>query len=166
MNVRDLIPWHRGSAPAAGQSGAVSPFEALHREIDRVFDDFWRGSGRLPEVFGGAFESVPQVDVTEDDAGFQVTAELPGMAQKEITLDFSDNTLTISGEKKVERDEKKKDYHVMERAHGSFRRAIPFPVEVEADKVSAAFKNGVLSVSLPKSKAAKAKTKRIAIKSA
>jgi HSP20 family protein len=93
-----------------------------------------------------------------------VTAELPGMSEADIDVKYVDGTLTIRGEKKEEKEEKKKDYYLSERRYGSFQRAFQVPNGVDADKIDAAFKNGVLTVTLPKSAGAVRNEKKIAIK--
>jgi HSP20 family protein len=109
---------------------------------------------------------MPRVDVSESENEYEVTAELPGIDEKDVELTLADNVLTIRGEKKVEREEKDKDknYYMSERSFGSFRRAVPLPAEVDEDRVEANFKNGVLTVHLPKSPQAQARTRRIEVK--
>ena len=153
------------------------PLETLQREIDRLFDDFNRGSWRFPmsrsmpgfepfwrgEVSWGA---VPAVDVVEKDKAYEITAELPGMDEKNIELKVSDGMLSITGEKSEEKEEKKKDYYLSERSYGSFERSFRIPEGVDADKIEASFKNGVLTVTLPKKAEAQKPEKKIAVKAA
>jgi len=159
--------------PATGREWP--PFDRLRSEIDRVFEDFGRGTWPA-SLFGRTFETepfwrrefsfsgVPAVDIAEKDGGYEITAELPGMEEKDIDVQFSEGTLTIKGEKKEEKEEKKKDYHLSERHYGSFRRSFRVPEGVDADKIVADFKNGVLTLSLPKSAQAKKKERKIAVK--
>ena len=151
----------------------MGPFESLRREIDRVFDDLRLGSWRSP--FGRTADvgplwrseiswAAPAVDVTETDKAYEVTAELPGMDESNIDVKVSDGVLTIKGEKKEEKEEKKKDYYLSERRYGSFQRSFMVPAGVEADKIEANFKNGILTVSLPKTAQAQKNEKKIAIK--
>jgi HSP20 family protein len=150
------------------------PFEGLRREIDRLFDDFQLGSWRSP--FGRSVFDVepfwrgeiswgkaPAVDVVEKDKAYEITAELPGMEDKDIEVKFADGVLSIKGEKKEEKEEKKKDWYLSERRYGSFQRAFRVPDDVEADKIEANFKNGVLTVNLPKSAQAIKSEKKIQI---
>jgi HSP20 family protein len=125
-----------------------------------VFDvePFWRG-----EVTWG---KAPAVDIAEHETAYEITAELPGMDESNIDVKFSDGTLTIKGEKKDEREEKQKDYHLSERRYGSFQRSFGVPDGVDADKIEAHFKNGVLTVTLPKRPEAQKSEKKIAIKTA
>ena len=158
-------------------SSAPRPFASLRREIDRLFDDFEWGSWRSPfrralfdvepflrgEVTWG---KMPAIDVVETATTYEVTAELPGFDEKNIEVKFSDGTLTIRGEKKEEKDEKKKDYYVSERHYGSFQRSFSVPEGVDAEKIEATFKNGVLTVTLPKTTEAQKKVKKIEVKKA
>jgi len=171
-------PEERKAEEKSGRSLATSqgwPFTSLRREIDRLFDDFAGGILRSP-LRRGLFDvepfwhseiswgKVPAVDVTDTDKGFEITAELPGLSEKDVEVGFADGTLTIKGEKKEEKEERKKDYFVSERRYGSFQRAFSVPDGVDADKIEATFKNGVLTVTLPKTPEAQKQEKRIAIK--
>ena len=106
----------------------------------------------------------PRLDVSETDNGLEIVADLPGMDKKDINVSLEENLLTIKGEKNEEKESKGKHYHTLERRSGSFYRAIRLPVEVEKDKVEAAFKDGVLTLRLPKTKEAKKKVAQIEIK--
>jgi HSP20 family protein len=146
------------------------PLESLHREIDRLFGEFGRGwSSPGGELFGSGpiWQTViaaPAVDVTEDDKAYEVTAELPGMDEKNIEVNVADGSLTIKGEKKEEMEEKKKDYYLRERHFGSFQRSFALPKGVDANKIEAAFKKGVLTVTLPKTAEAQKSQKKIEVK--
>ena len=153
------------------------PFESLRREVDRLFEDFQLGS--WPSPFGRSLFDVqpfwrgevgwgkaPAVDIVEKDKAYEITAELPGMDESNIDVKFSDGTLMIKGEKRDEKEEKKKDYYLSERRYGSFQRSFGVPDGVDADKIEANFKNGVLSVTLPKTEQAQRSEKKIAIKKA
>ena len=102
------------------------------------------------------------MDVAEHEKAYEITAELPGMDESNIDVKFSDGTLTIKGEKKDEREERQKDYHLSERRYGSFQRSFSVPDGVDADKIEAHFKNGVLTVTLPKKPEAQKSEKKIA----
>jgi HSP20 family protein len=154
-----------------------APFDSLRRQIDRLFDDFQVGAWRLPftrSVFDiepfwrgeFALAKTPAVDVVEKDKAYEVTAELPGMDESNIEVKFSDGMLTIKGEKKEEKEEKKKDYYLSERSYGSFQRSFRVPEGVDSDKIDANFRNGVLTVTLPKTAEAQKATKTIAVKKA
>lgn len=106
---------------------------------------------------------MPAIDIVEKDKAFEVTAELPGLDAKNIDLQLSDNVLTIKGEKQEEKEERTKDRHVTERRYGSFHRSLQVPSSVDAEKIEANFKNGVLTVTLPKSPEAQKKQKTIPV---
>jgi len=173
MSVRDLIPWGRGrsSIPSTVHGDEVSPFLTLHREMNRLFDDvFSRFDAGVPSLFGRApggswlGTSWPSVEVNASDKEVRVSAELPGMDEKDIEILIDDGVLTIRGEKKSETEDKER--HFTERYYGRFERSIALPLEVEEDKAEASFRNGVLTVTLPKSARAQEKAKRIAINAA
>lgn len=130
----------------------ADPFGMMRSEFDRVLDNFLgRGFGRMPSSFGQASGfHVPTIDIKETDAEMVVEAELPGIAEKDVDVTLADGVLTIKGEKKSDREEKKQDYHLTERSYGKFERSFRLPGSVDADKISAAFDNGVLKVTLPK----------------
>jgi HSP20 family protein len=160
--MRDLIPW-RGTTPARLGRGAEHPLVAFQREIERMFDDLRRGFD-LP-VLGMAGEGMisPRIDITETDEAVVVTAELPGLEEKDIDVSLNDEVLVLKGEKKADREEKRQGYVYAERSFGSFERRIPITFGVLADKVEASFKNGVLTVTLPKNPEAVTHVRRIPI---
>jgi HSP20 family protein len=137
------------------------PFSAMRREMDRLFDEF-RG------VRGGPYETemgfAPAIDVKQTDKGIEVTAELPGIQEKNVEVSLADNTLTIRGEKKEEKEQTGEGRVINERSFGSFARAIPLPAEVDEDKVTAQFRNGVLTVTLPLAPDTERKTRKIEVK--
>jgi HSP20 family protein len=171
------LPVKTGESGRWPAVGGWRPLEGLHREIDRLFDDFGMGLWRSPigrGAFGlepmwrgeGTWGTVPAVDVVEKDQAYEITAELPGIEQKDIELKVSNGTLWIVGEKSEEKEEKKKGYYVSERRFGSFERSFVLPDSVDVDKVDAQFKNGVLTVILPKKAAAVKAEKKITVKAA
>ena len=147
-----------------GRSSGSDMFSSLQREIDRVFSDFNRGVPALSEFRKGAIS--PKVNVAETDKAVEVTAEIPGVDAKDIDVQLRDGILTIKGEKKEEKDEKQKDWHVVERSCGMFERSFTVPSDVDSGKVEAAFDKGVLKVTLPKLAAAQAKVQKIEVKPA
>lgn len=138
---------------------------ALQREMDRVFSDFFGDFGRPRFALDrwAEAEQAPRVDISETDKEYPVEAELPGLDDKDVEVNLSDNTLTIRGEKKQEKEEKKKDYIRPERSYGRIERTIMLPGDVQESKVTASFAKGVLMVHLPKSPTAKAKVKKIKV---
>jgi HSP20 family protein len=162
MSVRDLIPWGRTAAPAPASPDAM-PFLSLHRDINRLFDDMFRGFD-MPAEFGSARAfgaSWPNVEISETDKDVRIAAEVPGLDEKDIEVVLDEGVLTIRGEKKAETEDK--DRHFSERYYGRFERRIGVGPEVDRDKVEASFKNGVLKVTLPKTEKAKSQSKRIPI---
>ncbi|MGX8009007.1 Hsp20/alpha crystallin family protein [Mesorhizobium sp. ORM8.1] len=162
MNMRDLIPWGRNNNQAPSIYGGGDPFVSLHREVNRLFDDVLRSfETHLPSV--GQLSSFdngwPKVEISESDNELRVTAEVPGMEEKDIQVLLDEDVLTLRGEKRSETDAK--DYS--ERFYGRFERRIPLGYEVEDDKVKATFANGVLTLTLPKNPNAQSKVKRIPI---
>lgn len=164
LTIRDLVPWHRRGHGGPALRGVEHPFLSLQREFDRLYDDFWRMDvPALGRVRGGEALISPQVDVTEDDKQFVVTAELPGLDEKDVEVTLGDDTLTISGEKKSEHEAEEGGYRTAERVYGSFRRTLPLSDEVLADKVEASFKNGVLTVVLPKNPEAPKRVRKVLV---
>lgn len=160
-NIKDIMPFGKRSVPVRREE--YDPFSFFRHEMNRLFDDFSRGFDLEPfERRLGTF--TPSVDVSENDKQIKVTAELPGMDEKDIDVSLNKDSLTIKGEKKEEKEEKKKDYYRMERSYGSFSRTIPLPVEIDTDKVKAEFRKGVLTVTMPKTEKAIEETKKIPIK--
>jgi HSP20 family protein len=147
------------------------PFFAFRQNMDRLMDDFFRGFDMWPfsrpelgpfEWRTGAFN--PSVDVRDEDNRVTIEAELPGITEKDVEVSLSADSITIRGEKKKETEEEEKNYYRLERSYGSFERTVRLPVDIEPDKVEAKFKNGVLSITLPKTKEALAQTRKIPIK--
>ncbi len=165
MAIGDIIKWRdRGSVPVRrGYHGGVG---ALQRDINRLFDEFFEGFGLAPRIWGteALSEFMPRVDVSETAKEVRVSAELPGMDEKDIEVRLERGVLTISGEKKEEKEEKDKSYHRVERSYGSFTRSIALPADVDEGAAKATFKKGVLSVVLPKRAESREAQKRIEIK--
>jgi HSP20 family protein len=164
MNVRDLIPWNRSAtapAPAALSNEPVSPFLTLHREVNRLFDDVFNGFGTIPALAGRSF-GWPNVEVVEADGGaLRVSAELPGLDETDVEVLVEDGVLTLKGEKRAETTDRERGYS--ERSYGRFERSIALPFAVQEDKAEATFRNGVLSVTLPRAAEAPERRRRIAI---
>jgi HSP20 family protein len=164
MAMRDLIPWNRGRDVTVRRGEEFTPFLTLHREMNRLFDDVFRGFDLSPFGAGDRlFDRAmgwPNIEVSETDKEVKVTAEVPGLEEKDLNVELANGVLTISGEKKSEAEDKERLFS--ERYYGRFERRIPVE-DVDQDKVSAAFKNGVLSVTMPKMPQAQSKVKRITI---
>lgn len=127
----------------------------LQREINRMFDRFFRGFEDEEEVRLATWS--PRVDISETDDEYIVRAEVPGVSKDDIKVTIKDNVLTISGEKKQEKEMKNENFHRVERVYGSFSRTFTLPGAVKVDKIEAKFKDGVLTIKLPKVEEAKAK---------
>jgi HSP20 family protein len=158
MALRDLIPRNNGSQEVSLHRNEANPFLALHREMNRLFDDAFRSFDIAP--FSSQAMGWPNVEVNETGNEVKVIAELPGLEEKDVNLELKDGLLTISGEKRSETEDKERRFS--ERYYGRFKRSVPVD-DVAQDKVEASFKNGVLTVTLPKLPTAQQKVKRIAI---
>ncbi|MBS3652348.1 Hsp20/alpha crystallin family protein [Pseudaminobacter sp. 19-2017] len=165
MSVRDLIPWGRGNGnqvPSLFRDPDRDPFLSLHREVNRLFDDVFRGfDSRLPALGSSFGARWPNIEVSDTEKELGVSAEIPGMDEKDIEVLLEDGVLTLRGEKHSETEDK--DRQFSERFYGRFERRIPLGYEIEEGKVNASFKNGVLTVTLPKTEKAQRNAKRIAI---
>ncbi len=134
---------------------ALAPMTTLKQEMDRLFDRFFEPRW---DEFATLGEWAPQLDLSETKDALVVKAEIPGMDPKDIQISLQEQLLTIKGEKKQEKEEKDEHYHRVERSYGGFTRTVRLPVAVDAEKVTASFKNGLLTVKLPKTPAAKGTT--------
>ncbi|MGQ9858503.1 MAG: Hsp20/alpha crystallin family protein [Thermodesulfobacteriota bacterium] len=146
----DLIPWRDRSE-----------LSSLRREIDSLFDRFFEG---WPFRTTATRQWIPSVDVSETAKEVIVQAELPGMDPKDIDISIQGNVLTLKGERKQEKEEEGANYHRIERSFGSFSRTLQLPAEVDMDKVSAVYRNGILKITMPKTEAAS--VRRIEVKTA
>lgn len=163
MALPSLWRWGRGREVPIRRNDASESIVDLYSEVDRLFEDFWRGfgpfSGPLVGSAAGSFE--PRISVEETDSEIRLTAELPGLEEKDFELSLDRDTLTLRGEKREERGEHRRGGWHDECLYGSFMRRVPLRWEIEADRAEARFKNGVLTVTLPKSE--EARQRRVAI---
>jgi HSP20 family protein len=150
MARNPMTPFRPGGGTFPGD-----PFLSLHREMNRLFDDVFRGTG-LPPATGsqgqgdvGTFVNA-SMNVSETDTDIRITAELPGVTEQDIDVSLDDDVLTIRGEKKFERTDDKENFHFVERSYGTFQRSLRLPFPIDPDQVQANFENGVLTVTLPK----------------
>jgi HSP20 family protein len=165
MAIRELIPWNRGHDVAVRRGDERNPLLTLHREVNRLFDNVFRGfdlasfgTDRFFDRFGRT--GWPNIEVSDTDKELKIAAELPGLEEKDVQVELSNGVLAIKGEKHTETEDK--DRLFSERYYGRFERRIPVE-NVDENKVSAAFKNGVLTVTMPKLPQTQSKVKRIAI---
>ncbi len=162
MNVHDLVPWSRSSdrgrnLPAA-QDAATSPLFTLHREMNRLFDDVFRGFDS-PALRGGHV-TWPQLEVQDADSEYRVTAELPGLEEKDVEVLLEDGVLILRGEKRAETEDRSRAFS--ERVYGRFERRLALG-DIDEDRLQARFRNGVLTVIAPKSEQSQSRVKRIPI---
>ena len=166
MDIKNIVPWSRKGLQV--RSDEEDPFVALQSQVNQVFDHFFNGFAVNPlwgsELRTGTFN--PRLDFTETDKEYRVTVELPGLDEKNIEVKVVNGNLTIKGEKQEEKEEKKKDYYLHERHFGSFERSFEIPEGVDADKIEANFKKGVLTVTLPKKPEAQKPAKKIEVRAA
>ena len=157
--------------------GASHPLDQLRTEIDRLLSDFLHGYWHVPfrraavdvePLWRGdiTLGTTPAVDIVDKDDCYKLTAELPGVDEKQVEIGFRNGTLTIEGKKDESAENAKQDHFVSERHYGDFHRTFRVPDAVDADKIEASFKNGVLSVTLPKTAEARRKQKKVEIKGA
>jgi HSP20 family protein len=164
-------------ARSSARASEWHPLERLRREVDSLLDDFGRGywqplrqslyaAGPLVRRELSWDTRTPPVDLVETEKGYEITAELPGLDEKSIEVKIANGTLIIEGEKQEEKEEKKKDYYLHERSFGAFARSFGIPAGTDANKIEASFKNGVLTVTLPKTAEAQKPAKKIEVKAA
>jgi HSP20 family protein len=163
MALRELIPWKKKEL--AVRRGEENPFYTLQREMNQVLDQFTHGMGLGELAEGGEWRSgyFPSVNVSETDNEIHITAELPGLDEKDLDVSMSGSNLIIRGEKKSEEEEKGEHYYRKESSFGSFHRTIPLPTNVIEDRIEATYKKGVLKISLPKSPEAQKARKKISV---
>jgi HSP20 family protein len=181
MDIQRLNPWNwfrheedqsRNVPMQRGVPQIYSPLAQLHSDIDRMFDGVFRGFGLPSMTIDNMLEKEnvllrPKVDVASTDREYTITVEVPGVDEKDVKLELTpDGTLTISGEKKQEKEHKDKNFYRVERSYGSFHRTLSLPEDANADNVNAAFKNGVLTITCPRKAIAQTPAKRIEIKKA
>jgi HSP20 family protein len=159
MNLKSLIPVGRGRLSPWART--YDPFTSLQREIERVFEDFAPG---FPAFTAPTTELTPKMDASETEKQFELTFELPGLEEKDVEINISDNVLTVRGEKKAEKEQKDKNYRTVERSYGSFARSVELPDGIDPDAIKATITKGVLKVTVPKP--APAVTKKVEIKAA
>ncbi|MBN2030540.1 Hsp20/alpha crystallin family protein [bacterium] len=164
MSIKDLVPISRNKKYNPIQLAEKNnPFGLLQREMNRLFDDFF-GDFRLPFFREKWASHYPQIDMIETDKDIKITAELPGLDNKDIDITLSNNILILRGEKQKEKEEKGSNTIHVERRYGAFQRDIPLHSEIESDQINAVFKNGILTITLPKKPEKEKKAKQIEVK--
>jgi HSP20 family protein len=175
MKIKDVMPWnwgkrdvpvHRNGTEGGDGENAVL---ALQSDMNRVFDDFWRGFG-LPMSrdwdVGFANDAIPVVDMRETGKAVEIIAEMPGMTESDVDVRVAEGTLTIRGEKTTESEKEKTGYVLRERSFGRIERVVPLQEGLALDATNATFKNGVLTVTIPKTERAQAEVKRVSVRRA
>ncbi len=161
MAIRDIVPFRRRSVLKRWED----PFRSLIEEMESIWDRFVSNFDIEPwEGRPGYFS--PRIDFSETDKEYLIKAELPGLDEKDVEVLLEDDAITIRGEKKEDREERGKDYYYRERRFGSFSRVLPLPDNIDRDKIEAKFKNGLLTLKLPKTKEASRNVKKIEVKAA
>lgn len=181
MDLKKMAPWNwfkkeeeqnTAIVPVQRSGGVLqySPVTHFHREIDRVFDDFFRSFGFPSIDFGRGSAPIaqrdwlkPTLDVAASEKEYTITVELPGVDERDVQLELSDDTLVIKGEKKSGKEEKDKNYYRMERSYGSFQRVLSLPEDAEQQGIGASHKEGILTITIPRKAKAAAKSQRIPI---
>jgi len=167
MAIKDLVPrFHRGRERMPVRREEFDLFRDFQRQINRLFDDFFSDfplALRWGERGLATAEFSPRVDVSETDKEIRVSAELPGMDEKDISVELDDAAVTIRGERKEEKEDKGRNWYCREQSYGSFHRIIPLPTSVDGAKATAKFKRGVLTITVPKREEEEARRKIIKI---
>lgn len=165
--VKNLIPWKRKNDVEVMRPYRDDPTYELTRGMSDIFDTFFR---RFDEEFSSplmrreyGFSTMPNIDIDETDKEVTVTADLPGLEEKDINVSLDGDVLTLSGERKHEKEEKRKNYHRVERAYGTFSRSVALPEGIDHDNVKANFKKGVLTVKIAKLPGAKPSRRHIPV---
>ena len=169
MKISDLIPWRRKKQDIAARQNEAVALSALQSDIDRAFEEFWRGVS-LPFSSVGRvgflreLDKTPRVDVRENKQGIEVSVDLPGLDESDVDVRVANDILIIEAEKAVEREEEDNDFVLRERRYGRVSRALPLPDGLDLDAVKATFKKGLLKVFIPRLPGAEASVKRIQVK--
>jgi HSP20 family protein len=189
MKIKKLAPWNwfkkeeeedTGRTLPANRHASLDPgmeldraLASFHREFDRLFDRLIQGFGRAPLGFdrpAWPFMAQtllkPTVDIGSAENEYTVTVEVPGVSEDDVKIELAGGTLTIHGEKKRENSAKDKNYYCVERSYGAFRRVLSLPRDVDRDNIQANFKNGVLTITMPRKSLPKSEVKRIDVKKA
>ena len=162
MPISDILPWNRGGSKILIRRNQNDQSFGFPEQVSRTMDEFF--SNPFKSMMSPFETFSPQVDVIENKKELKGSAEVPGMDEKDIQVTLGDNMLGISGFKETEKEEKGKRFHRIERISGSFQRDIPLPVEVDEDKVEAVFKDGIITITLPKVSPTLSKGKHITIR--
>jgi HSP20 family protein len=163
------VPVHRAKESMRGGYSDRSPVAYFHQEIDRMFDNFFStwpsfGTGRWIEPTMAESMLKPTLDLSATEKEYAITVEIPGVDEKDVKLELANDTLTIRGEKKQEKEEKDKNYYRMERSFGSFQRVLSLPNDADQDSIKAKFSNGILKVTMHRKSLSQSDVRRIEVK--
>lgn len=168
MTIRDLTPWNwfrsQDLTNQPSNMNIDTPLLGLQRDIDRIFNNFFQGFN-APQIQQAGINALiaPRINIAESNKSYQISAELPGVEEKDVDISVTNGVLNIKGERKEEKEEKDQSYHRIESSYGMFQRSLPLPENADQNNIKANFKNGILSVTIAKSAEALAKTKKISI---
>lgn len=186
MSVKKWIPWNwfKKEEEDAGQTVPVqrhsdgkrenanyNPIAQFHHEVDRLFDQAFRGFGlspfnfnqpRIPHITDGMI--MPTLDLAATDSAYTATLEVPGVAEGDVKVEIANDIMTIRGEKKQENEERGKDYYRMERSYGSFQRTLSLPEDADQEKIKANFERGILTVTMQRKARPKTDVRQIEVK--
>mgnify|MGYP001142520202 FL=1 len=165
MNFGSLIPWRDKSNVPMSREEATDPFVSLRRDVDRIFEEAFNGFGRGLSAWSGASAVTPTLDIADTDTEVVVTAELPGLDEKDFEVTLAGDILTIKGEKKAEAERRNGDAYYVERRFGQFSRSVRLPFEAE-ESIEAKYDKGVLTIRIPKPADAQRSVRRIEVKAA
>ncbi|MEI6970367.1 MAG: Hsp20/alpha crystallin family protein [bacterium] len=167
MSGKGLVPTaHRGRKHMPVRHGGRETFRDFQRDMNRLFNDSFTGGALLPRMGGADLAGVafnPHVDVSETEEEVKISARLPGINEKDITVEMDEAAVAISGEKKRDHEEKGRDWYRREQSYGSFCRLVPLPAAVDGAKAKARFKEGVLTVTVPKTGGGRGKRKTVTV---
>jgi HSP20 family protein len=164
-DFKALVPWRGKSQSPVPREEPHDPFLSFRRAVDRMFDDFFNGFGRsVGSPIASYGSTMPSIDMTENDKEIVVTAEMPGLDEKDFEVTVSGDLLTLKGEKKAEHEHRDGDAYYMERRFGSFSRSVRLPFEVADDKVDAHYEKGLLTIRVPKPADMQRQTRRIEVR--
>jgi HSP20 family protein len=170
LQMNTLIPWKWGkkNIPVKKEDSLAenSSLFSIQQDMNRIFENFFQTFDAMPfsslgDSSGGLFQ--PRLDLSESSKELKISLELPGLQEKDLDVSISNDALTIKGEKREEKEENTKGYYRMERHYGSFYRTIAFPCGVDKDGAEATFKNGVLTILLPKTQESQVEVKKIPV---
>jgi HSP20 family protein len=167
VDLKALVPWRdKSQTPAPRGDDLHDPFLSFRRDVDRMFDDFFGGYGcrAVGSPFGSWVTPTPSLDLTENEKEFVVTAEIPGLDDKDFEVNVSGDVLTLKGDKKAEHEHRNGDAYYMERRFGSFSRSVRLPFEVQDEKVDARYEKGVLTIRVPKPADMQRQVRRIEVR--